>query len=103
MFELKVIFFGLLSQEWLHWLVTDIPKGKQIQNGKEKMKFAPSGPPKGSGKHRYIFLLFSHDEPISTKTSSNVNKRNGFNISKYAMDNGLGQPKAINFYYTENA
>ena len=87
----------------MHWLVTDIPKGKGVETGEEKMKFAPSGPPKGSGKHRYIFLLFAHDEPISSKTASNVNKRNGFRIKEYAMKNGLGQPKAINFYYTENA
>ena len=67
------------------------------------MKFAPSGPPKGSGKHRYIFLLFSHDEQISQGIHSQVSERKGFKINKYAVDNGLGQPKAINFYKTENA
>ena len=67
------------------------------------MAFAPSGPPKGSGKHRYIFLLFAHDKAISSETTSNVNERPEFKINKYATENGLGQPKAINFYYTENA
>ena len=84
-------------------MVADIQKGKGIKSGTEKMTFAPSGPPKDSGKHRYIFLLFSHKEPISQDADSNVNQRRGFKISKYSSDNGLGQPKAINFYYTENA
>jgi len=92
-----------VAKEWLHWLVVDIPSGQDIKNGIEKMKFAPSGPPRGSGKHRYIFLLFSHDTPISQNPNSNINERRGFKISRYAADNGLGQPKALNFYYTENA
>ena len=97
----KMNFINL--KEWLHWLVVDIPRGQDIKNGIEKMKFAPSGPPRGSGKHRYIFLLFSHDTPISQNPNSNINERRGFKISRYAADNGLGQPKALNFYYTENA
>jgi len=87
----------------LHWLVTDIPQGQNIKKGQEIMTFAPSGPPKNSGKHRYIFLLFSHNEPISQAAASHASQRRGFKISKYALENGLGQPKAINFYKTENA
>jgi len=53
-----------VASEWLHWLVSDIPQGQGIIKGQKIMTFAPSGPPKNTGKHRYIFLLFSHNEPI---------------------------------------
>ena len=85
--------------------MVDIPRGEDIKNGIEKMKFEPSSPPRGTGKHRYIFLLFSHDTPINWKTDSDMFccERSGFQISLYAAYNNLGQPKAVNFYYAENA
>lgn len=89
--------------EWLHWLMTDIPKGQGIWDGKQVMDFSPSGPPQGTGKHRYVFLLFSHNEEIGPGIGFNPNDRSGFKINQYAPDNGLGQPTAINFYKTENA
>ena len=87
----------------MHWLVVDIPSGGKLQDGNEKMKFAPSGPPQGSGKHRYIFLAFGQKSKIGGKRASNATVRKGFKIKQYASDNGLGDPKFVNFYYTENA
>ena len=58
--------------------MVDIPNGKNLQNGKEIMGFSPSGPPKGSGPHRYIFLLFSQDSKIGNAEASCVNSRKGF-------------------------
>ena len=88
----------------MHWLVVDIPTGgyKRLDRGSEKMKFAPSTPPKDSGKHRYIFLLFAQKSKIGGKKASNAKERKGFKVHQYASDNGLGDPLYVNFYRTED-
>ncbi|CRL05877.1 CLUMA_CG019128, isoform A [Clunio marinus] len=44
-------------REVRHWLVVNIP-GSNLKLGDTKIQYVGSGPPKGSGTHRYIFLLF---------------------------------------------
>lgn len=50
-------------REWNHWLVVNIP-GKDIAMGNILIDYIPPGPPKGTGLHRYIFLVFSQVEKI---------------------------------------
>lgn len=38
-----------------HWLVVNIP-GSNISAGDTKFQYIGSGPPSGSGLHRYVFL-----------------------------------------------
>ena len=80
--------------------MVDIPVDGKLKDGSEKMKFTPSSPPTGSGKHRYIFLLFVQKGRIGGKKTSNAKERKGFRINQYAVDNNLDDPKYINFYYT---
>lgn len=40
-----------------HWLVTNIP-GSDVNRGDETAEYTGSGAPKGTGLHRYIFLLY---------------------------------------------
>ena len=40
-----------------HWLVVNI-SGNDLSTGETKWQYIGSGPPSGSGLHRYIFLLF---------------------------------------------
>lgn len=40
-----------------HWLVVNIP-GSDLAAGETKFQYVGSGPPNGSGLHRYIFLVF---------------------------------------------
>ena len=82
--------------------MADIPKGTNIENGQELMSFQPSGPPKGSGKHRYAFLLFSHDAKIGDNPAAQVQERRRFKVKEYMESNVLGTPKFVNFYYSEN-
>jgi phosphatidylethanolamine-binding protein len=42
-------------------LVVNIP-GKDIQNGEVKYQYIGSGPPQGSGLHRYIFVVFKQNK-----------------------------------------
>ncbi|XP_062976390.1 large ribosomal subunit protein mL38 [Elgaria multicarinata webbii] len=51
------------DMEYIHWLVTNIP-GNQIEAGNEICHYFPAFPAKGTGYHRYVFLLFKQLQPI---------------------------------------
>lgn len=44
-------------REWNHWLVVNI-QGGNINTGDDIIAYIGSGPPKGTGLHRYVFLIF---------------------------------------------
>ncbi|KAM5216613.1 large ribosomal subunit protein mL38 [Hipposideros larvatus] len=49
--------------EYVHWLVTNIP-GNRVAEGQETCPYLPPFPARGSGFHRFVFLLFKQDKPI---------------------------------------
>ncbi|XP_075418346.1 large ribosomal subunit protein mL38 [Tenrec ecaudatus] len=49
--------------EYVHWLVTNIP-GNKVTDGQETCPYLPPFPARGSGFHRYVFLLFKQGKPI---------------------------------------
>lgn len=60
------------SREIRHWLVINIP-GSSIEMGDEVIEYVGSAPPKETGLHRYVFLVFkqnngkiTHNEPRSS-------------------------------------
>lgn len=60
------------SREYRHWLVMNIP-GNKIDEGDEVIGFIGSGPPKRTGLHRYVYLVYKqpngridHEEARST-------------------------------------
>lgn len=60
-------------REIRHWLVMNIPES-DVAKGDEVIEYIGSGAPKGTGLHRYIFLIFKqpngkidHNEPRATK------------------------------------
>ena len=50
-------------REILHWLVINIP-GNRIAEGQVIAEYIGSGPPEGTGLHRYVFLVFQQSEKI---------------------------------------
>ncbi|XP_017780490.1 PREDICTED: protein D3-like, partial [Nicrophorus vespilloides] len=84
-----------------HWLVTNI-LGKDIKTGDVITAYLGSGPPNGTGLHRYVFLLFKQpkklefDEP-KTEALSREHRLN-FDVKKFAKKYNLGEPVAINFF-----
>lgn len=50
--------------EYLHWLVGNIPGGA-VQSGEELCHYLPPFPAKGTGFHRYIFVLFKQEGHIN--------------------------------------
>lgn len=46
-----------IRRSWLHWAVVDIP-GRDVNKGTTFAEYVGSGPPQGSGLHRYVFLVY---------------------------------------------
>ncbi|KAI7796691.1 39S ribosomal protein L38, mitochondrial [Triplophysa rosa] len=51
------------EQEYLHWLVGNIP-GKAVMSGEEICHYIGPFPARGTGFHRFIFILFKQDGPV---------------------------------------
>ncbi|XP_055849016.1 protein D3-like [Episyrphus balteatus] len=91
-------------REFHHWLVVNIP-GNDIAKGEVLTEYVGSGPPKDSGLHRYVFLLYKQpkklefDEKHITKTSAEG--RGNFSAMKFADKHKLGTPLAGNFYQAQ--
>ncbi|XP_046659732.1 protein D1-like isoform X1 [Homalodisca vitripennis] len=87
-----------------HWLVGNI-QGSDISTGEVLAEYVGSGPPQGTGLHRYVFLLFKQpgklefDEPRVPKTSAD--NRRSFSIQDFAKKYKLGSPVAINLYQAQ--
>lgn len=91
-------------REWHHWLVANIP-GNNVAAGENLSQYVGSGPPQGTGLHRYVFLVYqqpgklSFDEPRLTNRSGD--NRGKFSIANFAKKYNLGDPIAGNFYQAE--
>jgi len=82
--------------------VVNIP-GNDVRNGEHLVEYVGSGPTKGSGLHRYTYLVFKQLEaginPDSPKASNDsISERVLFNTKAFAKKHQLGQPVAGNFY-----
>ena len=62
---------------YFHWLVVNIP-GDNIKNGDTLFEYKGPAPPKGSGTHRYIFLLYEQPERIDPHFSDRAITMNKF-------------------------
>jgi len=91
-------------REWHHWLVGNI-QGGNISKGDVLSAYVGSGPPEGTGLHRYVFLIYEQpkkltfDEKRLTNTSGD--HRGKFSIRNFAKKYHLGEPVAGNFYQAE--
>jgi phosphatidylethanolamine-binding protein (PEBP) family uncharacterized protein len=91
-------------REWHHWLVGNIP-GDRIADGEVLSAYVGSGPPQGTGLHRYVFLVYEQPGklkfPEPRLTNRSGDHRGGFSIRKFAAKHKLGEPMAGNFYEAE--
>ncbi|VDM38006.1 unnamed protein product [Toxocara canis] len=53
------------SEELLHWMVLNIEDGKEVATGTEVVPYIQALPFKGTGFHRFVFVLFRHQQPIN--------------------------------------
>ncbi len=61
-------------REVRHWLVVNI-KGNDLSSGTVKYEFIGSGPPKDTGLHRYIFVVFKQPEQLGFDDVPSVTNR----------------------------
>ncbi|XP_039752801.1 phosphatidylethanolamine-binding protein homolog F40A3.3-like isoform X3 [Pararge aegeria] len=91
-------------REWHHWLVGNVP-GNDIAAGETLSAYIGSGPPPGTGLHRYVYLVYKQPGKINFDEqrlpNNSGDKRGGFSISKFAKKYNLGDPLAGNFYQAE--
>ncbi|CAD7086656.1 unnamed protein product [Hermetia illucens] len=91
-------------REWHHWLVGNIP-GNNITEGDILSEYIGSAPPKGSGLHRYVILVYQQNGKINFNWKKLGNRsgngRGKFSIRKFAEEHGLGDPVAGNFFQAE--
>ncbi|KAF5286221.1 hypothetical protein FQR65_LT02233 [Abscondita terminalis] len=91
-------------REWHHWLVGNIPGG-DISKGETLSEYVGSGPPPGTGLHRYVFLIYKQPDALTFDekrlTNRSGDNRGKFSIRKFAEKYKLGNPIAGNFYQAE--
>ncbi|KAK7086685.1 hypothetical protein SK128_003258 [Halocaridina rubra] len=89
--------------EVLHWLIVNVP-GNDLTKGETIVEYVGSGPRKGTGLHRYVFLAYKQPgsitctEPKIPKTSRQ--NRIKFSIRRFSEKYGLSLV-AANFYQAE--
>ncbi|XP_011352256.1 protein D2 isoform X2 [Ooceraea biroi] len=91
-------------REWHHWLVGNIP-GSDVSKGEVLSEYVGSGPPQGTGLHRYVFLLYKQNNKL-TFTEKRLTNRSGDNRGKFSIKNfaakyKLGDPIAANMFQAE--
>lgn len=90
------------GREWLHWLDVNIP-GNNLEKGEFLTAFFPSAPPKDSGEHRYVFLLYRQPNKLDLQGQERISTfqmegRNNFSTKSFVDKFKLGLPVAGNFY-----
>jgi len=92
-------------REWHHWLVVNIP-GNNVKSGEVLSEYVGSGPPKGTGLHRYVFLVFKQQGKIADKEHGHLTNRSGdkrgqWKAEKFVAKHKLEGPVAGNFFQAE--
>ncbi|XP_045312898.1 phosphatidylethanolamine-binding protein 1 [Leopardus geoffroyi] len=91
-------------REWHHFLVVNM-KGNDISSGTVLSDYVGSGPPKGTGLHRYVWLVYEQngplkcDEPILSNRSGD--HRGKFKVASFRKKYELGPPVAGTCYQAE--
>jgi phosphatidylethanolamine-binding protein (PEBP) family uncharacterized protein len=87
--------------EWRHWLVINIP-GNELSKGTVISQYAGASPPKGTGLHRYIFLLFKQPGELKLSPMDDKGKgRANFKIREFAKTHKL-TPVGGNFFQAQS-
>ncbi|KAJ2940109.1 hypothetical protein O0L34_g6477 [Tuta absoluta] len=89
-------------REWHHWLVGNIQNG-DLNKSEVLTEYVGSGPPKGSGLHRYVYLVYKQPEKLDFKKVTKIPNTSGstrgkFSIAKFTSTYKMGSPVAGNFY-----
>lgn len=79
---------------WLHWMI--------VNNDETFFPFFPPGPPPGTGKHRYIMILFEQEDQIDIdKLKQMITERPNFDLYKFIKKYNLSFIDAV-YFETKN-
>uniref|UniRef100_A0A9J7Z8G3 Phosphatidylethanolamine binding protein 1 n=2 Tax=Cyprinus carpio TaxID=7962 RepID=A0A9J7Z8G3_CYPCA len=91
-------------REWHHFLVVNM-KGNDISSGCVMSDYVGAGPPKGTGLHRYVWLVYEQPGSISCTervlTNRSGDNRGKFKIQGFRKKYGLGAPIAGSCFQAE--
>ncbi|XP_037673215.1 phosphatidylethanolamine-binding protein 1 [Choloepus didactylus] len=91
-------------REWHHFLVGNM-KGGNISSGTVLSDYVGSGPPKGTGLHRYVWLVYEQDGPLKFDEPILSNRsgdgRGNFKVVSFRKKYKLGSPVAGTCYQAE--
>ena len=95
-----------LFRNWLHYIVVNIP-GDNIEQGNVICKYSGPEPPKNSGLHRYIFLVYQQANGQQQFNKTYPDKgtslsRSKFNVNKFIKQYQCEKLIAANFFLSEN-
>lgn len=91
-------------REFLHWLVGNIP-GTNVISGDILAEYVGAGPPKGTGLHRYVVLVYKQSGRVEFTeprlTNMSTEGRRMFSIKRFAQKYNLGDPVAVNVFQAQ--
>ncbi|XP_068594812.1 phosphatidylethanolamine-binding protein 1 [Brachionichthys hirsutus] len=91
-------------REWHHFLVVNM-KGNDVSSGSVMSAYVGSGPPEGTGLHRYVWLVYEQPAPLSCSepvlTNRSGQNRGNFRIQRFSEKYNLGPPEAGTCYQAE--
>ncbi|XP_069475295.1 phosphatidylethanolamine-binding protein 1 isoform X2 [Ambystoma mexicanum] len=91
-------------REWHHYLATNV-KGGDLSTGFVQSDYVGAGPPKGTGLHRYVWLVYEqpgpikYDEPVLSNRSGD--HRGNFSMASFRKKYKLGAPVAGTCYQAQ--
>jgi phosphatidylethanolamine-binding protein (PEBP) family uncharacterized protein len=94
-----------LARSWVHWFVANIP-GNAVHNGETLIDYVPPLPPKKSGAHRYVTVLFEQlgqqtdFSALPRLSSTELEGRAGVNCHDLMLQFNLA-PKGLAFGHAE--
>ncbi|XP_063075615.1 39S ribosomal protein L38, mitochondrial [Engraulis encrasicolus] len=92
--------------EYVHWLVGNIP-GSDLSAGQEVCGYLPPFPAKGTGFHRFVFVLFKQDAAIDfthdTRTSpcTSLAERSFRTVEFYRRHQDVMTPASLAFFQSQ--
>ncbi|KAG8075843.1 hypothetical protein GUJ93_ZPchr0006g45069 [Zizania palustris] len=83
-------------REWLHWLVVNIPGGKDPSQGEVVVPYMGPKPPVGI--HRYVLVLFQQKARVAAPAPDAEAARGRFSTRAFAERHDLGLPVAAMYF-----
>lgn len=83
-----------------HALIANIP-GNDIAKGDTLIEYVGSGPLKGTGLHRYVFVVYEQPKRVQSKintSKTSLKDRVNFSLRRFAKQHKLGEPVAANYF-----